>query len=92
MPKQHAQMSARLTIPACARHSIHDPQSCAAAGIRLKLYGESEDPCKMTYSRVAFTERGLGDKKIQSSEHTRMRYADCRSAHEQAAASVCHNA
>ena len=79
----------RLTIPACARCSIHDSQSCA--GIRLKLYGESDDPCKMTYSRMAFTERGLGDKKIQSSEHTKMRYADCRSA-QQAAASVCHDA
>ena len=45
----------------------------------------------MTHSRMAFTERGLGDKKIQSSEHTRMRYADCRSA-QQAAVSVCHHA
>ena len=90
MPKRHAQMRRSAHYPSLrARCSIHDSQSCA--GIRLKLYGESDDPCKMTYSRMAFTERGLGDKKIQSSEHTKMRYADCRSA-QQAAASVCHDA
>ena len=32
----------------------------------LSLSGESEDLRKMTYSRIAFVERGLGDKQAHA--------------------------
>ena len=33
------------------------------------MYGERDDPCKMTYSIMAFVERDLPDKRANSNEH-----------------------
>ena len=38
-------------------------------------YGEREDPCKITYSRMAFIERGLGNERPHANEHTKARLA-----------------
>ena len=48
---------------------------------------ESKDPCKMTYSRMAPIERGLGDKRAHANEHVGGRCVGCRG--EQASAQAC---
>ena len=38
-------------------------------------YGKHKDPCKITYSRMAFVERGLGNKRAHANEHAKARLA-----------------
>ena len=42
--------------------------ACAAIALhgRTEFVRENEDPCKSTYSRIAFIERGLPDKRANS--------------------------
>ena len=51
------------------------------------LYGEREDPCKLTYSRMTLVKRGLGDKRAHANEHSIGRCVGCRG--EQAGAQAC---
>ena len=39
------------------------------ADARHEHYGNRKDPAKMTYSRMALIERGLGSKQANASEH-----------------------
>ena len=39
------------------------------------LYGKHEDPCKMTYSRMAFTKCGLPDNGANSNKHEEQAHA-----------------
>ena len=41
----------------------------ASKASRTLSYGESKDPAKMTYSRMALIERGLGSKQANACEH-----------------------
>ena len=54
---------------------------------RPNLYGKRKDPGKMTYSRTALVERGLGDKRAHANEHVGGRCVGCRG--EQASAQAC---
>ena len=56
--------------------------------IRALHYGESEDPAKMAYSRMALVGRGPGAKPASSNSHAGARHAGCRSASAQAAAAA----
>ena len=55
----------------------------SAQGWRQRIVRESEDPCKMAYSRMALNKRGLGAKLASSKLYAEARRAGCRSAHQQ---------
>ena len=56
--------------------------------IRALHYGESEDPAKMAYSRMALVGRGPGAKPASSNSHAGAYHAGCRSASAQASAAA----
>ena len=58
--------------------------STVASLHQLNLYGKSETPCKMTYSRMAFVERGLRDKRAHSNKHARAHSAHLQVERQQA--------
>jgi len=52
--------------------------------LRTLHYGESKDPAKMAYSRLALIRRGLGAKPTSSNSYAGAHHARCRSASAQA--------